>query len=364
MIKAAVLYESNKRMPIVGIEQEAPGKGEVRIRIKAAGVCASDHHVMRGRTNFPLPMVLGHEGAGIVEEVGNEVPNIKLGSRCVLSFVPSCGYCVPCREGKGQTCATHRATGATMFDGTTRLTDSKGKSIYQFGKLGVFAESAIVPWQACHPIPDDLPMGVAALIGCAVTTGVGSVLNAPNMQSGKSVVVFGVGGVGINTVQGAVLAGATAIIAVDISDSKLEFAKQFGSTHTVNASQNDPVSAVMDITNIGADYGFETFGSATTLEQMMASLKTGGTGIMAGLTPMGSYAKLNMVDLVRNEKTLKGSYYGSSPPHVMFDTIIKLWSRGNLSIEKMIQRRYTLDQINEAYDDLHAGANGRGIIVF
>ena len=365
MVKAAVLYQASERMPVVELHQQPPQKGEVLIKISSAGVCASDHHAMTGEAKFPLPIVLGHEGAGVVETVGDNVPgNILPGMRCVLSFVPSCGYCIPCRSGMGHACATHRSTGATMLDGTCRLSDREDREIFQFAKLGVFSESAIVPWQACHPIPDELPSDVAALIGCAVTTGVGVVLNEPSMKAGNTVAIFGVGGVGLNATQGAAIAGASEIIVVDIYKHKLDYAKQFGATHCINAREDDPAEAIVELTSGGVDCAFETFGGSVTVEQMMASLKTGGSGVMVGIAPVGKHAKIDMIDLVRNEKSLRGSYYGSAPPHLTFDKIIDLWKKGRLKISEMIDRRYHLQDINEAYDALASGANGRAIIDF
>ncbi len=364
MVKAAVLYEPCTSMPVVELTQENPRRGEVRISMGAAGVCASDHHVIMGHTSFPLPMVLGHEGAGVVQDVGIGVSSLKPGDRCILSFVSSCGFCTVCREGRGNLCLTHRATGPRQMDGTLRLKDDGGREIYQFAKLGVFAESVIVPQQACYIIPHDVPVDVAALIGCAVTTGVGCVINQPGLTSGATVAVCGAGGVGLNAIQAAKIVGCVRIIAVDIHAHKLEFARRFGATDTVNAGEVDPSEAIRDMTDGGVDYAFDTFGSAKTTRQMLDAVRQAGTCIVVGLAPEGENTKVDMVDLTRNEKTLRGSYYGSANPQLTFDKIVKLWKKGLLKIEEMIERRYSLEQINEAYDDLASGADGRGVVTF
>lgn len=364
MVKAAVLYEPNVRMPIVELDQGSPKAGEVRVRMRAAGVCASDHHVMLGQTKFPMPIVLGHEGAGVVEEVGDGVTSVKAGDRCILSFVPNCGHCRSCRIGSPQLCDTNRLTGTRQYDGTFRLKDGDGKDIHQFAKLGVFAESIVIPHQACFPITDEVPMDVASLIGCSVTTGVGGVINQPDIRSGMTVAVFGAGGVGLNAIQGARLMNASRVIAVDIHDHKLEFTYKFGATDVINSRAEDPAKKIQELTNGGVDFAFDTFGGAVTTEQMMDSLRKGGTGVLVGLAPDGTTAGINMIDLVRNQKTLTGSYYGSASPHETFGKLVDFYLKGRIDIDSLITRRYPLDQINEAYDALGRGEDGRGVIVF
>ena len=364
MVKAAVLYEPNVPMPVIDLQQQSPKSGEVRVRMSAAGVCASDHHVMKGETSFPMPIVLGHEGAGIVEEVGDGVTTVKPGDACILSFVPSCGHCRSCRTGLPNICDTNRLTGTRQYDGTFRLKDPDGNDVHQFAKLGVFAESIIVPHQACYPIAGDFPMEVACLIGCSVTTGVGGVINQPNIRSGMTVAVFGAGGVGINAIQGARLLNASRIIAVDIQDHKLEFTYKFGATDVINSRNEDPVSKIIEMTDGGVDFAFDTFGGAVTTEQMMGSVRKGGAGVLIGLAPEGMVAGLNMVDMVRNQKTFSGSYYGSVSPHETFGKLVDFYRQGRIDIDSLITRRYGLEQVNEAYGDLARGEDGRGVIVF
>jgi S-(hydroxymethyl)glutathione dehydrogenase/alcohol dehydrogenase len=364
MVKAAVLYKPNERMPIVDLDQQDPKAGEVRVKMIAAGVCASDYHVMKGETSFPMPIVLGHEGAGVIEAVGPGVTSVKPGQRCILSFVANCGHCRSCRTGSPQMCDTNRLTGARQYDGTFRLKDPEGADVFQFAKLGVFAESIVIPHQACYPVDDDFPMDVACLIGCSVTTGVGGVINQPGIRAGMTIAVFGAGGVGLNAIQGARLLNASRIIAVDIHDHKLEFTYKFGATDVINSRAEDPAKKIVEMTDGGVDYAFDTFGGAITTEQMMGSIRKGGTGVIIGLAPEGMTAGVPLVDMVRNQKSLVGSYYGSGSPHESFRKLVEFHKKGQIDVASLITRRYPLDQINEAYDALGRGEDGRGVIMF
>ena len=363
-MKAAVLYEANRPMDIEELDQDEPGPGEVRIKIGAAGICASDHHIMVGSAPFPMPIVLGHEGAGTVEEVGPGVTRVKPGERCVLSFISPCGYCTPCNTGQPQMCDTHREVNSLMFDGTARL-HKGGADIYQMQKVGVFGEYAIVPEAACSPMPDAVPMEVAALIGCSVTTGVGGVINQPGIQTGGTVAVFGTGGVGLNALQGARLLNSRQVIAVDIYDHKLEFSYKFGATDVVNAKAENAVEKIMELTDgRGVDYAFDTFGSQVTTTQAIQSVRKGGSAVIIGLAPAGETAPIDLVDLVRLQKSLVGSYYGSASPHESFTKLINFYLQGKIDIDSLITRRYELEQINEAFDALARGEDGRGVLVF
>ncbi len=363
-LKAAVLYEPHKPMQVVALTQQAPRSGEVKVRIGAAGICASDHHVMIGTAKFPMPIVLGHEGAGIVEAVGENVTAVKLGQRVILSFVPSCGFCRSCRTGTPQLCDTHRATGTRQFDGTTRLTDAQGREVFQYTKMGVFGETIITPQQACYAMPDDVPMEVAALIGCSVTTGVGAVINQPGIRAGMTVAVFGCGGVGLNVLQGARLLNASRIIAVDIHDHKLEFAYKFGATDVVNAKSQDAARVIKEMTDGGVDFAFDSFGSARTTASAYDATRKAGTTVVVGLAPDGEKAPVDLVDLVRNQKTVVGSYYSSISPHETFRKVVDLYLKGKVDVASMVVRRYPIEQINEGFDALARGEDGRGVIVF
>ena len=362
--RAAVLYRANEPHRIRELQMEDPHPGEVVVRVGAAGICASDHHVMQGMTSLPLPSVLGHEGAGTVESVGPGVTAVQPGDRCILSFVSNCGHCSSCRRGRANLCDTNAATGTRQYDGTTRLTDAEGVGIPQMGKLGVFAERLVCPTQACYPVPDDVSMEAAALIGCCVTTGVGAVVNTPEIQPGSTVAVFGCGGVGLNVVQGAALMNAARIIAVDVHDHKLEFARGFGATDTVNARDVDSVKAVRELTGGGADFSYDVFGSPETTRNAVDSLGKGGTAVVVGLAGIEDSAPINLVDLVRAQKRILGCYYGFVSPHESFRTMVDLYRSGRLDVDGLVQRRYRLEQIDAAYADLARGANGRGVIVF
>jgi S-(hydroxymethyl)glutathione dehydrogenase / alcohol dehydrogenase len=364
-VKAAVLRAPGTPLSIEELIQEPPRAGEVAVRIGAAGVCASDHHVMHGTAIQPMPCILGHEGAGIVDEVGPGVTSVQPGDRCILSFTSNCGHCSYCRTGSPQLCDRNAATGARQFDGTTRLRDADGTEVFQMAKLGVFAERIIAPAQACAPLPDDVPLEVAALIGCSVTTGFGTVVNAPGIHPGATVAIFGAGGVGLHAVQGARTIGASRIIVVDISESKLQYATKFGATDRIDATTDDPVEAIYSLTDgRGADFAFDTFGSIDTTRQAVDSLGKNGLAVIAGLAPVGDRAGIDLVDLVRKQKRLMGAYYGIASPYETFRTVTDLYRDGKLIVDEIIERRYSLDEINEGFAALERGENGRGVIVF
>ena len=362
-MKAAVLYEANRPLQMRELQQDPPKSGEVRVEMGAAGLCASDHHIMTGTAVLPLPAVLGHEGAGTVAEVGEGVTRVKPGDRCVLAFVSNCGHCRPCRTGSPQLCETNLETGPRQFDGTVRLHDGDTE-VLQMAKLGVFAESVVIPQQACHPIPDQVPMHVAALIGCCVTTGVGAVINSPAARPGMTVAVFGCGGVGLSVIQGARLFNASRIVAVDIFDHKLEFTYKFGATDVINAREVDAVEAIREVTGGGVDMAFDSFGSAGTIADAVRALRKGGTAVLIGLGALGETAPIDMVDMVRGQKSLVGSYYGSASPHETFDKLVDFYLKGSLDVESLITRHYDLEQINEGFDALSKGEDGRGVIAF
>ena len=362
-MKAAVLFETNHPMEIKDLAQDPAKSGEVRVKVGAAGVCASDRHVMTGSSILPLPVVLGHEAAGTVEEVGEGVTRVKPGDRCILSFVSNCGHCRTCRIGLPNICETNLETGASQYDGTTRLHDGES-DIYQMGKLGAFAEYMVVPQQACQPIPDEVPFSVGALIGCRVTTGVGAVINSPAARPGISVAVFGCGGVGLNVIQGARLVGASRIIAVDIYDHKLEFSYKFGATDIINSREVDPMEAIKELTGDGVDMALDSFGNADVLAGAVRALRRGGTAVSIGLAPVGATTPIDIVDMIRGQKTLVGSYYGSVSPHETFKKLVDYYLKGRIDIDSMLTRTYTLEQVNEGFDAIAAGEDGVGIINF
>ena len=362
--KAAVLYEANKPLQIETLNQEEPRNGEVRVRTSVAGICASDHHYMKGDNKMPMPVVLGHEGSGYVESVGPGVQNFKPGDRVITAFISGCGNCTYCQNGFVNLCTTSNALNTKQYDGTLRLKKDE-KSIHQMQKLGLFSEYLICPQQSLYLLPDEVPMDVAALIGCAVSTGVGSILNQIESKPGIDVVIFGLGGVGLSALMGAKILNCNNIIAVDIKDHKLEFATKFGATHTINSSETDPVKEIMSITgNNGVDMSFDTFGRGSVTNQAIQSTKRKGTTVIVGIAPIGDTVNADMVDLCRNQKTLIGSFYGSISPHESFRQIIKHYLKGEIDIRGLVERTYKLEEINEAFNDLENGQDGRGIIIY
>ena len=346
------------------IEIAPPGPGEVRIKVVASGVCHSDLSVQNGTIPLPTPIVLGHEGAGIVEELGEGVTTVAVGDHVVLSFVPACGECYTCKHGQSYICEKSAAQAAGgMLDGTTRLT-SNGTALHQMACLGTFGNQAIVPEISLVKIPNDVPLDVAALIGCGVLTGVGAALNTADIHPGDTVAVIGCGGVGLNVIQGAKIAGATKIIAIDMFDSKLEMAKTFGATHTINAGDGDPVGAVMALNDgRGADVAFEVIGLGATIEQAINTARPGGEVILVGVPRMDVMVNLNVAfTWLYLAKTIKGCWYGSSNVHTDVPKLLDLWKKGELKLEELISKEITVDQVNEAFADMQAGTVARSVI--
>src|SRR5437588_1406318 len=288
MPRAAILTALDQPLEIRDVELGSPHAGEVKIRMGASGVCHSDLSMQNGTLMAAAPIVLGHEGAGVIEEVGPGVTNLKPGDHVVVSWVPQCGKCFFCVRGQGELCKAADPALATggLLDGTPRFTWKDGQPLMQMAASGTFSELSIIPATGAVKIPDDLDMKVAALIGCGVLTGVGAALNTANIAQGDTVAVIGCGGVGLNVIQGARIAGAENIIAIDMNETKLQMAKEFGATATVNASQTDPVSQVMSMTEErGADVALEVIGLGPTIDQTIAMTRRGRTVIILGARP-------------------------------------------------------------------------------
>jgi len=365
-IKAAVLYQPRQPLVVEEVDLDPPRRGEVLVRVAAAGVCRSDYHFMVGESRYLLPVVLGHEGAGIVEAVGEGVTTVKPGDHVIFNFVPNCGFCSFCTTGRPHLCeksATLQQR-AFMLDGTSRL-HKGGQVLHHFIRTACFAEYAVLAESGCIPVEKDFPLEHAALIGCSVTTGVCAVLRTARVPSGASVAVVGCGGVGLNVVQGARLVNADPIIAIDIREGNLALARQLGATHTVNAGTEDVRHRVREITNgQGVDYAFEVYGAAHTAQVAFDIARRGGEVVIVGLAPDGEKADFELVTILRKELVIKGSYYGSARPRVDMPLLVRLTKEGKLDIGALAQRRYRLEQINQAYRDLEEGLPGRGIIVF
>ncbi|MCC7107164.1 MAG: Zn-dependent alcohol dehydrogenase [Chloroflexi bacterium] len=362
-MKAAILNEYQQPLSLEEVQIEPPKGGEVKVRIGATGVCHSDYHVIKGEWRYGLPMLLGHEAAGIVEEIGPGVAGIEPGDHVVLSFRPQCGRCRLCTLGRSVICEGYTGNRFVMHDGTARV-HRNGQEILVLGRVGSFAEYAVVPAEQVIPVRKDVPMEVLALIGCAVTTGVGAVVNAAKVEPGSSVVVIGCGGVGLNVIQGAALVSASQIIAVDLLDNKLEYARRLGATHTVNASDGDAVKQVRKLSGGGADYAFEVIGNARTVEQAIEMTRAGGTACIVGMAPQGAVSSFDPLLFVAKETKLIGTWYGSARPRIDIPRMVELTMAGKLKVEELISRRYTLEQINEGFDLLARGEVARGVIVF
>lgn len=364
-IKAAVLDAPNTPFTMKTLTLDEPRAGEVLVRIAASGVCHSDYHLATGTTRHPMPVVCGHEGAGVVEGVGMGVSRVQPGDHVTLSWTPDCGHCFYCLRGQPNLCETYTEPiwAGTMLDGTTRLHDETGP-VYAYCGLATFAEYVVVPEQSCVKIRADVPLEVAALVGCAVATGVGAALYTANVKPGESVVVIGCGGVGLNIVQGAALCGASTIIAIDTNEAKMKLAREFGATHAL-LSDADTVDAVRALTGgRGAEYAFEAVGYSTLQELALNLVRPGGMVVLAGLSPMGTGTNLPGAVITRTEKTVKGSYYGSVNPQRDFPLILDLYSAGKLKLDQLISRAYELEQVNEAFETMLRGEIARGIIVF
>ena len=362
-MRAAVLEAPNTPLLVKDLVQDEPKYGEVKVRMGAAGICASDHHIMEGTAAFPLPSVLGHEGAGTIEAVGPGVTQLKPGDRCILSFVTPCGQCPTCRRGQPQLCDLHQATGSRLLDGTVRLHDDAGREIFQMGKLGVFGEHVVTAQQACFAIPDQVPMEVAALIGCSVTTGVGAVIHTAAVEPGSTVAVIGCGGVGLSCINGAEIAGAARIIAIDTVASKLELARKFGATDAVNAKEVDPIEAVRDMTDGGVHYSFEAIGLKATTEQAFKMIRAGGTATVIGMIPVGTMVEIHGPEFLR-EKKLQGSSMGSNRFRVDMPRFVDFYLDGRLHLDDMISGRIALGDVNDALQALETGEVARQVITF
>ena len=364
-MKAALLEAPGTELIVEDIDCQEPQAGEVLVRIVASGVCHSDLNVVHGTQTSPLPVVLGHEGAGIVEAIGPNVTRVKVGDHVVLSWVPSCGQCVYCLSGHPNLCSVAYAamTNGTLLDGTSRLSRS-GKPVYHYSFISSFADYAVVPEAGCVIIRQDIPLDKAALVGCAVMTGVGAAINTAHVQPGSAVAVIGAGGVGLNVMQGAQLAGALSIIAIDVNPSRLARAGTFGATHTINAAKTDAVEAVRELTKgVGADFSFEAAGRPETMRQCWEMAHPGGTVVMIGLAPQGSELSLPANRVVREERRLMGSFYGSARPHIDMPMILELYMAGKLKLDELVTHRFSLDEINEAVSSLESGEAIRPVII-
>jgi alcohol dehydrogenase len=372
-IRAAVLdhmgashpYAVSKPLRIATIDLDPPGRGEVLVKIAAAGLCHSDLSVINGDRPRPMPMALGHEAAGVVAEVGEDVSDLAPGDHVVMVFMPSCGHCVPCAEGRPALCEPGAAANGagTLLSGKRRLHCDGADVNHHLGVSG-FAEYAVVSRRSVVKIDKDLPLDEAALFGCAVLTGVGAVVNTARLQPGQNAAVIGLGGVGLASVLGAIASGARQVVAIDLSDDKLGLARQLGASHTVNARDPDAAEQVREMTGGGVDFAFEMAGAVRAMELAYKITRRGGTTITAGLPPPGAALALPLVQLVAEERTVKGSYIGTCVPTRDIPRYVALYRAGRLPVDRLMSGKLTLDQINEGFDALHEGRAVRQVIEF
>ena len=372
-IRAAVLkemgakapYSESKPLAIQDIELAPPGYGEVLVKIGAAGLCHSDLSVINGDRPRPMPMALGHEAAGLVEALGDGVADLKPGDHVVMVFVPSCGHCPPCSEGRPALCEPGAfANGAGTLLGGARRLSRNGTPINHHLGCSAFAEYATVSRRSLVKIDPELPLAEAALFGCAVLTGVGAVVNTAQVRAGASTAVIGLGGVGLASVIGARAAGARHIVAVDLSDAKLDLAMSLGATQAFNATSPDCVERIRETTGGGVEYAFELAGSVRALETAYKITRRGGMTVTAGLPPPTATLPLSPVNLVAEERTLKGSYIGTCVPSRDIPRYVDLYRQGRLPVDKLMTGTLALDDINRGFDLLHEGKAVRQVVVF
>ncbi|WP_210436699.1 zinc-binding dehydrogenase [Mycolicibacterium neworleansense] len=368
-IRAAV-FDGTGTISIEQVDLAAPGPGEVRVKIAAAGVCHSDLHVTTGAWDVPAPVVLGHEGSGVVSAVGPGVDDLEPGDHVVLSWVPGCGECRACRAGRPAQCsvvASVVAPGGTLYDGTTRLSNERG-TIHHYLGVSSYAEEVVVPRSGAIKVRKDAPLEDIAIVGCAIATGVGAVRNTADVQPDSTVAVIGCGGVGLACVQGARLAGASRIVAVDVVAEKLYLARQLGATDVVDASKTDDVVAALreilaDGDDTGYDYVFDAIGKIATTEQAVAALGLGGAAVIVGLPPQGERATFEPLALAEADQRILGSNYGSAVPERDIPTLVDEVMAGNLDLASMISGRRPLAEAAAALDDLAAGHALRQLLI-
>jgi alcohol dehydrogenase len=372
-IKAAVLnkmgveapYAKSRPLAIEEVELDDPGHGEVLVRIAAAGLCHSDLSVIEGNRPRPTPMVLGHEAAGVVEKLGPGVDDLEVGDHVVMVFVPSCGHCLPCAEGRPALCEPGAAANGagTLLSGQRRL-HRNGVEVHHHLGVSAFAEYATVSRHSLVKIEKGLPLDEAALFGCAVLTGVGAVINTAKVSAGASVAVIGLGGVGLSSLLGAVAVGASRIVAVDLSDDKLGLARQLGATDTFNAGNATAIEEIRSATGGGVEFAFEMAGSVRAMELAYKITRRGGTTVTAGLPPPDHTFALPQVNLVAEERTVKGSYIGTCVPTRDLPRYIELFRRGRLPVDRLMSGRLEPEEINLGFDRLREGKAVRQVVAF
>ncbi|MEE9490679.1 MAG: Zn-dependent alcohol dehydrogenase [Dehalococcoidia bacterium] len=366
--RAAILEQLNTPLVIEEVELDDPKGKEVLVKLVATGVCHSDLHCIKGDLATQPPVVLGHEGAGIVEKVGKDVTEVQPGDRVLVTVAPHCGKCPACMMGVPTSCETDPQTAAlmgTMADGTKRLRRKNGDELSHFMAQSSFAEYAVVEESATVKVREDAPLDVVCLLGCGASTGIGAVINKARVKAGSSVAVFGCGGVGLATIMAAKLVGAYPIFAVDLLDSKLEMARELGATNLVNASKDEPVMKIAAECGGGVDYSFEAIGNTEAMTQAFHSVypRPGGMALVLGLAPIGATFSIEAWRFMR-EVTITGCVVGSIRPKIDIPRYIDLFMAGKLPLDKLVSAHYSLDKINDAIKDTFDGKVVRGVIAF
>jgi S-(hydroxymethyl)glutathione dehydrogenase/alcohol dehydrogenase len=362
-MKAAVAYAFGEPLVVEDVTLDAPRSGEVRVRIAATAVCHSDLHLLRGDWAGALPVVAGHEAAGVVEEIGENVTMVAPGDRVVVSLLRTCGRCRHCGSG-----ASHNCDAIFALDRESRLRNARGEVLQQGIRVGAFAEEVVVDQSQLVRVPAEMPLDRAALLGCGVITGTGAVLNTARVELGESVVVIGTGGVGLNAIQASVLAGANPIIAIDRVESKLAAARDFGATHAINGATTEPRDVAKSVRKLtggrGADYVFVAVGSPEAVTQALTMIRRGGTVVVVGMPGVRDTAPVRIFDIVWSEQRLIGSRMGSTRLHVDVPRLADLYLRGRLELDELITGRYPLERINDAIASMQSGEALRNVIVF
>lgn len=360
-MKAAVCYAYDQPLVIEELDIDPPKMGEVKVRVAACAICHSDVHQIRGDWSAALPLVAGHEASGVVEELGPGVSGVKVGDHVVISLLRSCGRCYYCSKGD-----THLCEGTFALQTETRLHNKKGEPIYQSIKTAAFAEYVVVDQSQLVSIPKEIPLDSASLLACGVITGLGAVVNTARVGTGESVAIVGVGGVGLNAIQGAVLSGAQPIIALDLLDHKLQAACDFGATHTINvANETEPAAIVQRLTGgRGVDYAFVTVGSPVAVAQAITLIRRGGTLVLVGIPDDKATHPLLLAQAVWREQRILSSSMGSTRLSVQVPQLVELYQYGRLKLDQLISRRYPLAEINEAIAAMERGEALRNVIVF
>jgi S-(hydroxymethyl)glutathione dehydrogenase / alcohol dehydrogenase len=362
-MRAAVLNSIPGRLDIEDVDIGEPGPREVLVRTVAAGLCHSDLHFMEGKYSFPCPAVLGHESAGVVEAVGSMVQYVQPGDHVITCLSAFCGHCSQCTDGHLTLCENKGTELVRQPGEAPRLSRAGGEVVNQYLHLSSFAEKMLIHEHALVRIDADMPFDKAALIGCGVTTGLGAVFRTARVAPGEAVAVIGCGGIGLSAIQGARIAGANKVIAVDTNPSKLELAQQLGATHLVDASSVDPIEAVKDLTGGGVHHSFEAVGMKVTAEQAYEMLRNGGQATVIGMIPLGTKIEIEGSDLLY-EKKLTGSNMGSNQFRTDMPRYVDMYLDGRLQLDEMVSKTITLDQINDGFEDMKAGNVARSVIVF